>query len=379
MIIIYDGWPLVYDPNGPSALHLLALLAGCPGEVQAHLALPGEPPDWLAQSAELHILPTSGTPWGHLRWEQSLLPGLASRLGATLVHLTMPGPALFGRVPSVISPAGLWPGPEAPDRERETPPWGEFTGNTEPRGFFERLRHSLGQGGMARAWGLFWPSDLPLPEGRQAGVHVIQLPPAVHPSFTPPSMFVSEDLSTLELPDAYVLYHGPRSLAALRRLLDAWSWAANAIGGSTPLVLLGLEAADRARLDGLLPVYRVGETVRSLPPVSISSAAEIYRACATLFHPTAISPWGSPVRHALACGRPVVAAENRLLEAMVGPAAYLAPAGDERALGAAVITVVVEQEVSERLSEGAKQRAATWDQKAFSQALLTAYQSICSS
>ena len=118
--------------------------------------------------------------------------------------------------------------------------------------------------------------------------------------------------------------------------------------------------------------------MRSLPPVELSFVAEIYRACAALFHPAAISPWGSPVRYALACGRPVVAAEDRFTDALVGPAAYLVPANNARALGAAVITVVVEEEVSERLSEAARQRAAAWDKDAFSQALLTAYQTICS-
>lgn len=379
MIVLYDGWPLVYDPNSPAALHLLTLLACTSGEMQAHLACPGEPPGWLAQDAVLHLQPAPGTPWGRLRWEQSLLPGLASQLGAGLVHLTMPGPALFGRVPSVISPTGLWEGPGVLDRDGEASASGEFTGNAGPRGIFERLRRSLGQGGMARARCLFWPSDLPLPGGRQASIPVIQLPPAVHPSFSPPSMFVSENLSALELPETYVLYHGPLGLPALRRLLDAWSWAVNAIGKSTPLLLLGLSEADQARLNRLLPGYTLGETVLALPPMPLSSIAEIYRACSALFHPAAISPWGSPVRNALACGRPVVAAENRLIDALVGPAAYLVSQDEGRALGAAVITVVVEEEVAERLSQAAHQRAAAWDTEAFSQALLSAYLSIYSS
>jgi len=40
--ILYDGWSLLYEPNAPAALHLLALLASLPSEVEAHLALPGE-------------------------------------------------------------------------------------------------------------------------------------------------------------------------------------------------------------------------------------------------------------------------------------------------------------------------------------------------
>jgi glycosyltransferase involved in cell wall biosynthesis len=380
MIVLYDGWPLLYDPNSPAALHLLAVLSYLPEEVQAHVALPGDPPGWLSHQAVLHIQPAPGRVWERLRWEQSILPSLAGRLGANLVHLTMPNPALFGRVPSVISPTGLWEGPGVEDRAGETSASGEFTGNSEPRSIIDRLRRSLGQGGMTHARGLFWPSDLPYPEEKQSSLApVIRLPPVIHASFSPPSMFASEDLSALELPETFVLYHGPRSTHALQRLLNAWSWAANVIGEQTPLVLLGMQDADQARLKRLLPGYLFGQTVRAVAPVALSSVAEIYRACAALFHPAAISPWGSPVRHALACGRPVVAAENGLIDALVGPAAYLAPIDDARALGAAVITAIVEEEVFEHLSQAALQRAAAWDRTAFAHALLTAYRTVCSS
>jgi glycosyltransferase involved in cell wall biosynthesis len=191
-------------------------------------------------------------------------------------------------------------------------------------------------------------------------------------------MFAARDLAALDLPETYLLYHGPRDLPALRRLLNAWSWAADAVGEAFPLVLLGFDDTSRSRLEELLPDAFLEKTLRALPPVSFPWIAEIYRGCAVLFHPSPISPWGNPVRHALACERPVVAAENPLTDALAGPAAYLAPAGDSRTLGAAMVTLVVEEQVSNNLVQAARRRAGTWQSGSFSPALLAAYESIIS-
>jgi glycosyltransferase involved in cell wall biosynthesis len=46
---------------------------------------------------------------------------------------------------------------------------------------------------------------------------------------------------------------------------------------------------------------------------------------------------------------------------------------DTRALGAALVTVLVESEIAERLSQAGRERAASWSLRAFSQELLDAY------
>ncbi len=87
-----------------------------------------------------------------------------------------------------------------------------------------------------------------------------------------------------------------------------------------------------------------------LPPLIPPEIPALYRRASALFHPAPVTPWGGPVRHALASGAPVVALETGLSSAMVGPAAYLVPGEDDRAMGAALITVIVEDEVREQLS-----------------------------
>ena len=38
--VLYDGWSLAFAPNSPQALHLLALLAHLPPEVQPRVTVP---------------------------------------------------------------------------------------------------------------------------------------------------------------------------------------------------------------------------------------------------------------------------------------------------------------------------------------------------
>jgi glycosyltransferase involved in cell wall biosynthesis len=79
---------------------------------------------------------------------------------------------------------------------------------------------------------------------------------------------------------------------------------------------------------------------------------------------------------ALASGTPVIAIEDERSSALAGPAAYLVKGEDSRLLGAALITVLVEEELAGRLAQAGRQRAATWSQQAFAEGLAKAYATI---
>lgn len=355
--VLYDGWPLIRQPDSPAALHLLALLAHRPPEVQASLALPDEPPPWLDEITGVHShthLMASST-LGHLAWEQRSLPSLADRLGAHLVHLTGSYPSLGGRPINVVSPTAGAPGAH------------------RPQGFTERWRTSLGAGGMARLVGLLWPQDLPLPGG-STPVHV--LPPCVHPDFAPAPSAARVPASDVALPETYILSHGPFDRQAVQRLLAAWSWATRSIGEHYPLVVLAGDQVTRKELALALGAYDLRDYVHVLPPVPSVAVPAIYQRCASLFHPAAMAPWGGPVRHALACGKPVVTIEGSLVEAVVGPAAFVLPENDTRGLGAALITTIVEEQVAEHLSQEGLKRAHSWRSPAFGGALLRVYRTL---
>lgn len=374
MRVLYDGWDLAYQPNSPAALHLLTLLDCAPPAVQAVVGLPASAFHPLPEDVETRILVMPDSPAGRLSWEQRRFPGLANGTGADLVH-SFGGTALFGRKTAVLSPAEV--------------SWDEQAGpRGEPKpGLAARLRESLGQGGQARLRALFWPADLAevgtLP---WKGAPRLLLPPVVHPAFVQPEQPEpgrpeAGTLTSLSLPETFVLYHGSGNPAVLRRLLAAWSWASGPVGEYYPLLAAGLNEAERLVFDKIAAEFELERSVRSLPALSIHSLAALYRASNVVFHPAETSPWGGSLRIALACAKPVVGLETRMTDALLGPAGYLVrergtPAEVNRALGAALITVIVEESLATSLVQQARERASVYKKVGFSRELGAAYHAL---
>ena len=357
MKILFDGWPLSREPNSPAALHLHTLLALLPPEVEPVVALPDLPPGWFEASGYL-VEPASYRTSARLGCERRTLPRLARRSGSRLLHSASPSAPLLGQSISVVRPGGFdGPGVSATVGERTADEVRDSRGNTgERQPFILRLQEALAYGGLTRARAILWPDDLPKPS---LPAQVIPLPPVVHPAFfVPQHASPQPDPHTPELPETYILYHGPTSQRWLLRLLEAWSWAAGPLGDYYPLLVMGLDSAASARLSRLLDQLQLSDSVLALPELLIPALVSVYQRCTALFHPAPLSPWGCPVRSALACGKPVIAFESPDVHAVVGPAAYLVPVGQARGLGAALITVVVEPEVSENLSRQAAESAA---------------------
>jgi len=374
MRVFYDGWDLAYQPNSPAALHLLALLGCSPPGVKAVVGLPAGAIHPLPDNVECQILAAPDSPGGRLGWEQRGLLRLKNRSGADLLH-TFARTALFGRKNAVLSPAEAgW--------ERQAP----YRGGAKP-GLAARLLEALGQGGLARLRALFWPADL-VDVGTQIwrGAPRLLLPPVVHPAFIQseqpePGRPEGGMLASLSLPETFVLYHGPGNLAALRRLMSAWSWAAGPVGGYFPLLAAGLKEDERLLFAKIASEFELEDTAHSLPALDVHALAALYHASSVVFHPAETSPWGGSLRIALACAKPVVGLETRMTDALLGPAGYLVRGGGtaaetSRALGAALITVIVEESLAAGLSEAARERARGYDLESFSRALGEAYRTL---
>ncbi len=368
--VLYDGWPLARGPIEPAGAHLLALLENLAPEVHPIVALPAEPPEWLGR-VEFVIRPVGESPLDRLQWEQWILPDLAKGMQADLLHLTSPSAPLASRIPTVAS----WTRSFEDPNEIFTQP------NLEFGAFTSRLRESFARGGLSRSRAILFPDDLPW----AARVETAQfLPPVIHPDFLVESRgspvegnsYQPDQLEGIDMPETYILYHGPTNAPRLRRLAEAWSWASGPIGQNYPLLVIGLPATRQALLADLAQAYNLGSSISALPPLSPADLARLYRSCIAVFHPAPASPWSGSVRHALACGKPLVAAENPLTSAIVGPAAYLASGDDSRALGAAIITVIVEEKVTAQLSRKAALRAAGWNQPDFGRKIAMLYQRI---
>jgi hypothetical protein len=349
--ILFDGWALIYAPAGPQALHLAAQLASLPAGVQVELALPApaEGAGWLPDGIPQHCVPTSHTAWGRLTWVQQTLPRLADRIQADAVVIQGSASPLRGQQPVLAFPGGWSLG----ELEVET------RGARSDSGLLPRLEAALGWGGLSRARAVYWPSDLPLPADKNLPWR--PAPPLVHPLFQPaPEAQARSSPAPADLPETYIFYHGALDSASLESLAAAWSWAEGALGEYYPLILYGVGADMAAAILQQFQQAGLAGSLRLLPPLPPDALARLYQGCSALLHTGAASPWGCPIRHALACGRPVVAAAHPWTEALVGAAAYLAPLESPRQLGAALISVIVEPELAERLSAAAQARAIDW-------------------
>ena len=345
--VLYDGWPLIHQPNHAQSIHLRTLLALAPEETESVLALPMENDHGIGQLAEtVELLSVQEDDAG--TWKQKQLPRLAEQYGAQIIHTSSRSASLFGRVNTIISPADFG--------SQES---GEYS-------LRSRLGQSLGRGGLARAH-ILWPSDLP--KSQLPGTQ-LSLDPVVHPAFIEAN---ADPPAHLDLPETYILYHGPTDPPSMLKLLESWTWAASSIGEYFPLLILGLEEKDRNFVKARLPEFHVEDYVKLLPALPFEDLIAVYQHCSALAHLAPPSAWGGPIRHALASAKPVVASNDPSSEALVGPAAYLVPPDDLRAFGAALISVVVDEKVTEKLEEAARKRASNWNKKKFTEELLSVY------
>lgn len=349
--VLHDGWPLLHAPASAAAWHLRTLLALAPAEIELILALPGDKAiNGIADNVK--IIRDAGDDRG--AWEQGFLPRLAEEHGAAWIHTTNLAASLFGKTLTLVSPTSS-------ESERGS-----------GRGVRGRLAAAQGWGGLARAT-ILLPDDVPTP---QLPGTLRKLSPVAHPVFVPRDAAAPSGFGLpveLGLPEEYLLYHGASDEQTLLRLLESWTWAAASIGELYPLVMLGLEGKEKEFLQKRLPEFHVEDSVRILGEAAFEHLPALVQNSAAVIHAGAPAPWGGALRHALACGKAVVAQQDPLTEAIAGPAAYLVPPEDLRSFGAAIITVVVDEKARESLEDAAQQRRAAWDGTAFSEGLAKIY------
>jgi len=181
----------------------------------------------------------------------------------------------------------------------------------------------------------------------------------------------------MQLPEDFILYHGPGGRWQLELLVQAWIWCSAAIGGYFPLLIIGLGESDSRIVSELIELKDLKDSVQILPQVTPAMLPRIYQQSTAVFHPAPASPWCGPIRFALASGKPLVAIGHPLTAAITGPAAYLAGGNDARALGAALVTVVVDEHVAGSLSAAARTRVQSWNEQQFGEQLTAIYRDVC--
>lgn len=99
----------------------------------------------------------------------------------------------------------------------------------------------------------------------------------------------------------------------------------------------------------------------------------LYSLAEAFAFPSHYEGFGIPVLEAMACGTPVVCADNSSLPEVAGDAALLVPATDEVALSAALARLLDDQALRERLAVAGPARAAGFSWAAAAERLWAAY------
>lgn len=333
---------LVEKPGSAGSLQLLEL-AEILGETEALnvvLAGPGSPPgtetrpgvDWAAARG-------AATDWQRLRYEQRGFPRHAAAGGADL--LLVPDNAVPLRS---TTPLASIPGP-APAREP---------------GFVGRIRLAMGTAGAGAVPGLRM-SDLPSPivGARQT----ISVPPLVGPGFRPLAAKSDAEIAAgRKLPSEYVLALAEDRLDA-HFLLASWTWVDASVGDLHPLVMVAQRVGHIEELEAKAHEMDLDESVAIQPPAMLDELPALFRG-ANAFLSSGRTTVGQECRWAMACGTPIAAMQSLVAASVVGGAAYLTEAGDARALGAACLTLLVEQEqVAKPLAQRGLMRSSRYHER----------------
>jgi glycosyltransferase involved in cell wall biosynthesis len=175
----------------------------------------------------------------------------------------------------------------------------------------------------------------------------------------------------------YVVAFGPFSdPAGLAALMESWRWAAHAMGEGWALHVAAYPSADSAHLEQMRAALDLPGPVLPAPLAGPLAAAELLAGAGAVLRLGRLCAWGDPLLHALAAARPLAIEDAWGVDARVGPAAYLAPSGDWRALGAAVLTLLVQENIAEQISQAAQLRAAGWGSQEFSARLREVYRAV---
>lgn len=352
--VLFDGWALASDPGSPEALHTIELIQVAPPGFAPLLALPHPVELPFNFPAHQRMVPNKNRhSGGRLRWEQATFPGLARQCAAQILHLTTPYPPLASPVPCLLSPAAVFPSPREPGSQIDRSP-----------GFWGRARASFGQGGLSGLAGLLWPEDLPAPEGN---FPVFRLPPYTHPAFD------LQETGSGESAD-YVLAPGPLEPAALEQLAAAWTWVTGGLGEDWKLRVSGLSPDQRELFQGLCASR--GITAELVDFATVDQRAAAFHQAAILLVLTETLPWGDPLLQGLSAGIPIAGWETSLTGERVGRAGYLVKHGDTRALGAAVVTLLVEKPVADSLRRAARERASQMGSALFQSRLGEIYRAV---
>jgi glycosyltransferase involved in cell wall biosynthesis len=217
--------------------------------------------------------------------------------------------------------------------------------------------------------------------------------PGVAPRFRPlPPAEIEPLRQRLGLPERFLLFVStiePRK--NLVRLLEAFALLVGEIGdwrlendtsnlqsliSNLYLVVAGRRGWLYEDVFAAIERLRLGDRVRILDFVDDSDLPSLYNLAWAFAYPSIYEGFGLPALEAMACGTPVVTADNSSLPEVVGDAALLAPATDIAALTEALRRATTDEALRARLRGAGPQRALQFTWQRAAQQVLACYRQI---
>jgi alpha-1,3-rhamnosyl/mannosyltransferase len=141
----------------------------------------------------------------------------------------------------------------------------------------------------------------------------------------------------------------------------------------TMLVLTGGEAHRETRLRAVARELQVNDAVRRTGRIPASDVDVLYRGAVALAFPSLYEGFGIPVLEAMSRGCPVLAADATALPEVVGGAGLLLPPNDPESWSEAMVRVLEDEPLRERLISAGHRRAREYEWTASAAVLADVY------
>lgn len=183
--------------------------------------------------------------------------------------------------------------------------------------------------------------------------------------------------SRFKLAPGYLLAMGsadPRK--NIETLLRAYAAVPGELRQRHPLAIVWTHQHLAGSLGELASSLGIAEQIVPLARVDDAELAALYAGAAAFVFPSRYEGFGLPPLEAMACGTPVIAADNSSIPEIVGDAALLVNAESVTGLAGAIERVLREQELRSELSERGLRRAGGFSWRRCAEETLAIYRTI---
>ncbi len=375
MHIAFNGW--FWDrPNtgsGQYIRYLLQNLRRVAPDLQMTMVMPPHNPAPTDLPPNVNIIPTRGDSGnlGKVLFEQRSYPQAVKKSGADIAHVPYWGPPLSSPAKLVTSILDVIP-VALPEYSN---------------GFRARLYTSLVSAAsrgnahtitISNAAKADIVKYLGLPEDSITTTY-LAADEAYHPR-----MGAERDAAVrakYDLPDQFVLYMGGFDIRKqVNELLLAYTYVGQAEGDNIPLVIAGREPEWGSPMFPDLRKYaeelKITDYVRWIGYVDEADKPSLYRLADVFVYPSVYEGFGLPVLEAMASGTPVVANEVSSIPEVTGDAAFLVGEGNARAMGGAIIAILLQQSFRESMINQGLARATNFSWRKTAKETLAVYEKV---